>query len=399
MIIFCLGMQSSGSTWLYNVVRDILSAAGVPHEAYRAEAYENFLDPRAAASDHAVLRAHNVESLLLRVLKLAEVKAVLSYRDPRDAIVSFLQRFGQYGAKFPRICNDAARNLAALLSASQHLEHISFFYEDGFTQTPQTVHRLAAFLGHPQTEAQAEAIFRKYSADNVRSFTAGFDALPSERRYEDAAHNVMDRLTSFHRTHISDMKVGKWRDAFDPQTRAALTDTFGDYARLLEQKATGAGRRPAHHPDVLPLAPVTVAFSSRLFAPIDDMDNFKRYLTAAELNGDLGIRSLDYLYLPEGEWELTLRAPQLSRITATVCQNGCVLRAMQAEQGELTFGLENELHDHPFDLHLTYQGMQADIAAGAPPPQVVLTASLRPRQSAAHDLPREQDVAAGTPSR
>ena len=148
MIVYCLGMQSSGSTWLYNVVREILAADDVPHTAYRVELYEHLFDPRAFEHRHGVLRAHNVDSLLLRLLKMTDTKAVLSYRDPRDAVASFLQRFGNYGGRFLPICNDIHRNLASLLSASQMLHQVSFFYEDGFTTKVATIQRLAQSSRH-----------------------------------------------------------------------------------------------------------------------------------------------------------------------------------------------------------------------------------------------------------
>ena len=46
MIIYCLGMPSSGSTWLYNVVREILSISGVQHSNFTAEGYQAFMGRR-----------------------------------------------------------------------------------------------------------------------------------------------------------------------------------------------------------------------------------------------------------------------------------------------------------------------------------------------------------------
>jgi hypothetical protein len=369
-------MQSSGSTWLYNIVREILAISGLDHVAYRAEIYDNFHDTRAAEGENAVLRGHNIESLLLRVLKLADVKAVLSFRDPRDAIASFLQRFGDYGAKFPRICNDATRSLAALLSASQHLDHCSFFYEDGFTGDPESVRRLAAFLGYSLREDQVYHIFDKYRAETVRAFTAAISELPADRLFVDDTNNAMDRETSFHRTHMSDMRVGKWRDFFDAEAQSALTATFGDYVRLLEAHETGQGRRAQYNPDVKALAAVGVTFTSNLFAPVDNMDNFTRYLTSSEASSDLGVRVLDYIYLPEGRWDFVLTTDATSSFTMRFCQNGQVLREKVAVDGAINFRFDNTLHDHPFDLYMSYEFMADDIAVGAPPPRVTLQASF-----------------------
>jgi hypothetical protein len=42
----------------------------------------------------------------------------------------------------------------------------------------------------------------------------------------------------------------------------------------------------------------------------------------------------------------------------------------------ITFRLLNELHDHPFDLHITYEGMNDDASQRAMPPFVTLEAQL-----------------------
>lgn len=376
MIVYCLGMQSSGSTWLYNVVREIMTAAGLEHAAFRVEMYENFLDGRAAEYRNGVLRGHNIQSGLLRMLNMADIKAVLSFRDPRDAVASFLQRFGDYGAKFLPVCTQTARNLATLLSASQELDQMSFFYEDGFTENPQTVRDVAEFLGLPLADHQAQAIFEKYRAATVQAFIANIDQLPDERRFVDQVNNTMDRVTSFHRTHISDMRVDKWRDVLSEEQQSAVSELFDDYARLLRERTTGIGRTPRRD-GVRRLLPVSVTFSSRLFAPVDSLDNFTRFLTCAEVRSPRGIQVLRAIYLPEGEWDIRLRVPGLTGAAVKLCQNGKIVHQAAMSDGTSSFEYINRLHDHVLDLNIVYDGMDDDIAADRPPPAAVLEATLR----------------------
>lgn len=376
MIVYCLGMQSSGSTWLYNIVREIFGAAGLDHAAYRAEMYEHFLDPRAAEHPHAVLRGHNLETGLLRLLHMADIKTILTFREPRDAVASFLQRFGKHGAKFVPVCNDTQRNLATLLSASQHLEHLTFYYEDGFTERLETVRTLADFIGLPLADRQVYAIFDKYRAETVKSFIANIDHLPQDRLFVDDTQNAMDRQTSFHRTHISDMRIGKWRDVLDGEQQRVATELFADSAKLLQRHATGVGRNPHRSDGVQRLLPFRMVFASALFAPVDSLDHFTRFLTCRELYGSLGMRILAFIYLPEGEWDLHLRVPGLSGVSAKLCQHGEVVRNDPARGDTVRFRFLNRMHDHPFDLHLVYDGMEHDAATDHPPPRVTLEATL-----------------------
>ena len=378
MIVYCLGMQSSGSTWLYNVVRELLAASGTPHVALRAELYEHFLDDRCIESPNALLRGHIVDSALLRMLALAGVRTVLSFREPRDAVASFVQRFGDYGATFISSCNDIARNLASLLTASQTMAHLSFFYEDRFTENPDSVRRLAAFFGLPVAENTQRAIFDKYRAATVKTFLRNIDALPEDRLYVDGARNAMDRETSFHRTHISDMRIGKWRDVLTGEQQAAVEELFADYAALLEERAVGTGPKAGPANRVERLRPFGIVFASALFAPVNDIHAFTHFLRGRDLRVPFGVQALREIYLPQGNWHIEVRAPEIGPFGAQICQNGAVVCVAWSEGDAVRFDYHNKLHDHPLDVAVQYHAMDDDVEADAPPPRATLTARFSP---------------------
>lgn len=380
MIVYCLGMQSSGSTWLYNVVRDLMNAAGLKHTAMRAEMYQNFMEQRAARHRNGVLRGHNVQSALIRILNLNDVKTIMSFRDPRDAVTSFLQRFGNYGAEFLPVCNDIARNLASLVTASQQLDHLSFFYEDKFTESPQTVRKVAEFIGLPASDELVETIFDKYRAAKVKDLMAKLDELPESQRFVDPNNNnVADRATSFHRTHISDMRVGKWQEVLTAEQQEVVGELFGDYAQLLRDRTTGQGRTPGRTDGVQPLRPFKIVYSgkSALFAPANREGRFVHAPRCRDVHSPLGVQVLGFIYLPESQWDFRLRTPGIKGATARLCQNGQVIRTVTTTTDVMTFRYLNQLHDHALEVHLTYDAMEADIAADRPPPQVILEATLR----------------------
>ncbi len=378
MIVYCLGMQSSGSTWLYNIARELLLAADKQHVAFRVELYEHLLDDRCFGTHDALLRGHTLESGMLRLLNLTGVKAVLSFREPRDAVASFVQRFGDYGAQFLPTCNDIARNLASLLSASQILNHISFFYEDRFTEDLDSVRRLADFLGLSVAAVTQAEIFDKYRAGTVKAFIANIDKLSEDRLFIDQARNAMDRETSFHRTHISDMRVGKWRDVLTKDQQEAVSELFDGYAHLLEDRAIGEGRLPGPLNWVEPLRGFNVTFTSTLFAPVQDIHDAPHLLHGQTLLSGLGMQILRDIYLPQGRWRFCLHMPTLDAFELRTCQNGQVILEAKSDGHEVTFEYSNKLHDHPFDLHVIYDGMNDDAAADALPPPARLEATFMP---------------------
>ena len=376
MIVYCLGLHSSGSTWLYNVVRDIMAAAGLEPAAFRAEGFGQLIDSRASTRRHAVLRGHNMNGFMLRMLNLAGAKAVLSFRDPRDAVGSFLQRFGSTGAQYVPVCVQTARNLASLLSASQQLEHLAFFYEDGYTARPETVFALAAFIGVEVSEAALLEIFRKYRAESVKALVDSLAARPEDQKFITPRGTSKDLHSSFHSTHISDMRVNKWRDVLTEPQKLRIGELLDEYAWLLGERTIGTGRTPQRGDGVRPLQRFGITFSSSLFAPVDSLDHFTRFLTSAEAYNLRHIQVLRGMYLPEGEWDLRLRVPGIGALAATLFQNSKAVRSKSTQDGTASFRLINRLHDFPFDVKITYDRMAADVAAGLPPPAAVLEASL-----------------------
>jgi hypothetical protein len=207
---------------------------------------------------------------------------------------------------------------------------------------------------------------------------ADIDKLPGDRLFVDEANNAMDRETSFHRTHISDMRVDKWRDVLAPDAQATVTELFGDYSRLLESRAVGVGHAAGPLYGVKPLAPFAVTFSSTLFAPVDDVHSFSRFLGSREVTKPMGMKVLDQMFLPQGGWRVRITVPKVPAFEVRVCQNGAVIHETKSQAGVARFNFRNQLHDRPFDVHVRYAGMDADVGSNVPPPHALFEATFAP---------------------
>jgi hypothetical protein len=218
-LIATIGLHSSASTWVFNVIRELmLAAVGEPRVlAVYADKIDDVPDP---AGRTLVLKSHHGSAGLDAWLQTARPMIFLSIRDPRDAVISMARRFdAPLDQAVHWIAGDCSR-LARLAAR----EHVLLRYEDRFFGDAAMPGRLARILGLNPAPAVTEAIFARYSTEAVRAFSQQFAGLPPGRVVS-AGRIVMDPVTQIHRTHIGDGRSGKWRDLPTP-AQTELTRFF-----------------------------------------------------------------------------------------------------------------------------------------------------------------------------
>ena len=279
MIVLCLGMQGSASTWVFNVVRDLVAAAAGPVQGFEATslaAVEAALQGNPAS---LVIRAHNATPALLALVRAAGGHVVLTTRDPRDCVASLVTRLGGGAADWAM---DVARSLASVGVVLGWPGQRALAFEDAVTCDPATGPALAAQLGLGLDPAESRRIAAGWSLGKVRARIAAAAAL----RGSQAAGFGSDPETGFNSSHLGDGRVGKWADTLAPAEAAAVDRAFGGLA--WPQR----GVRPG---DV-------IRFGEALFSPGVRQDD------AAEFPpGPFGSPALRFCYLAAGPWRLTLR--------------------------------------------------------------------------------------------
>ena len=227
-IVATVGLHGSASTWVFNVARELLvDAAGEAGVlAIYADQAGEVPEVAARAGRHVVLKSHQGSDGLDALLAREAAVILLSVRDPRDAVLSMVQRFHEPVA---HAAHALARDCARVIRLAE-AGHPVLRYEDRFFADPATVARLAVQLGVTPGAAAREAIFARYTTDSVRAFTRAVPDLPPERLARDA-RVVFDRVTQIHHTHIGDARTGKWRE-LPGNLPAELT---GFFAPVLER--------------------------------------------------------------------------------------------------------------------------------------------------------------------
>jgi hypothetical protein len=221
-LVATIGMHASASTWVFNVVRELLIAAVGDAQVltFYADELRQMPDEAARAGRHLVIKSHHGSAELDSWLAAAQPPIFLSMRDPRDACISMSQRFkAPLNHTVRWIANDCNRLLRLAPQG-----HPMLRYEDRFFDNLASAEYIARALGLRVTPAMIEAIFARYRTDAVRSFAERIGELPPER-LTPVGPAMMDRVTQILGPHIGDTRTGKWRDLPVPAP-AELTRVF-----------------------------------------------------------------------------------------------------------------------------------------------------------------------------
>ena len=218
-LIATIGLHGSASTWVFNVVRELLIAALGESRVVAAYA-DKTGDLPLLAGRTLVLKSHHGSPGLDAWLATVRPTIFLSIRDPRDAAISMAQRFS---APLKQAAHWLADDCARMLRLAAQ-GHRLLRYEDRFFDDAAMPGRLAGALGLQPEPAVTAAIFARYATEAVRAFTEKFAELPPGRVVA-SGRIVMDPVTQIHRTHIGDARSGKWRDLPAP-VQTELTQFF-----------------------------------------------------------------------------------------------------------------------------------------------------------------------------
>jgi hypothetical protein len=224
-LIATIGLHGSASTWVFNVVRELLIAVA-GEDAVRtlyADEVGQLPPPEEWAGGCLLIKSHHGSLPLDRWLEAEQARILLSVRDPRDAAISMCQRFkAPLNATARWLGYDCAR-LGTL--AAKGLPVVR--YENRFFDDPNTVTEIAALFGLAVPAATRQAIFDRYRTDQVKAFADRLSELPDHRLTKVGAA-TMDKVTQILGPHIGDGRTGKWRGLPEP-ARTELTRFFGPF--------------------------------------------------------------------------------------------------------------------------------------------------------------------------
>lgn len=195
--IVTIGLYSSASTWAFNVVAALLHESG--------SATQTFSDSWRALKAHnegdlgaTVVKSHEPDDALSRAVQTGEVRAILTLRNPIDAVVSLMTRFGESFQDALHRVENSANQIVALDGAP---DMPVFRFEDGFSDDPDTVRTLALWLGLDLPPDRLDAVAADFTRDAVADRIAARQAdgtIP-----QGAAKVVFEPGTHWHPNHVN----------------------------------------------------------------------------------------------------------------------------------------------------------------------------------------------------
>jgi hypothetical protein len=190
------------------MVQSIIQAAlpGVRIGGHFAENIDELALSSADHCDLVVLKTHP-QRPLLSLIEFLKPPVILSVRDPRDCVASWMQMLGEDFSVFqPRLM----RSCFAALTLAKHDYTHTIRYEDGATASVRTVMDIAAHLGLSIAEHRAAALLKELSPESVKE---QIKRMADAGRIDPSERLIGDAKTLWLPAHVGDGRTGKYREA------------------------------------------------------------------------------------------------------------------------------------------------------------------------------------------
>ena len=219
-VFACFGLHSSGSTWMFNLAREIAASEGVDFVSLHRDSEEN-LPWDVFGSRLIIAKTHNPFPSFQTFIASSGEPAVITVRDPRDAAVSFMQRFpNSLDVSFEAALKALTLSADTLLSMAKQRKLSVFRYEDGYIGAEATADHIASLLGLSLTPQRRRAILDSLAPEAVK---AKIRELEAAKAIE--GEKVWDRQNSLARRACwrwSDREIrGSTDGSADPRGRGA----------------------------------------------------------------------------------------------------------------------------------------------------------------------------------
>ena len=229
MIVICDGMPRSGSTWAFNVCLRLVRLRWPGANVYCGfrQWIGEYLNEMGPEHDHAVLKTHRLDTEGMALSLTAGVRSIHTYRDPYDAVFSFLSLFDP---DFETALQ-ALRN--ALVTRAFHFAYgnaLMVPYHRIRRAPTRTIRDIADYLGVALGPEQVSLIHAETGFQKVKDWSSTIGDDPS-REVVRLREMAFDPETNFHRNHIRDGRSGNGRRMLTPQQKRMVSDLLNHHGR------------------------------------------------------------------------------------------------------------------------------------------------------------------------
>ena len=278
MIVSTLGLYSSGSTWLFNVVRCICAKHSDKSFSVYADSGGDVMSCFGDEIEYLVIKSHHLDNDFLKIIRATSAKLIITVREARDGVTSLMNRFGTSESD---ALSQISLSASAIAVARNMFGHMIFVYEDRFMDNKDTIKKIADYIEVEISDDFASEILAQFDREKVASdITAQFEHASADITYDDATH--------WHVGHIGDGKSSKWSETLSDAAAAAIDEAINPFCQ--------AELRPG----------LVINWSSYLFRHSDGRNLEAGQVITTGMNDHLLIYG-PYLFLPPGRWRVDFR--------------------------------------------------------------------------------------------
>ncbi|MBW4034830.1 MULTISPECIES: hypothetical protein [Acidiphilium] len=220
MIVFLAGMQRSGSTFAFNIARDVLTKRGKLHQQ---AAFDIPAELAAAGPcDHLLLKSHDMDELGINLARTGAIRVICTIRRPEDAVASFMETFGLPEA-------DSIILIKAWLALYEKIRDVALTLDYDFLDRHpiRAAHTIGRFLSPDVGWREARTIARRHAKHAVKAMADHLDR--TAPGVQDLGYSYYDQTTFFHRKHVSSLTSVAAEQRLPPDQAARIRQAFADY--------------------------------------------------------------------------------------------------------------------------------------------------------------------------
>lgn len=196
MIVFVAGMPRSGSTFAFNVARDVLMERGTVYQDVSDDVLGTI--SRAGASEHILMKAHAATAPTIALAQRHAIRTIVTVRRVEDSAASWIKTFG-----FSE--DETVQQLRIWLVLYRELRRTSLVipYEDIDQRPWLAADQIGRYVARDVSVLESLSISNRHSKSKVKRQT---DTLSRDLdSVQDIGFSHYDRATYFHRRHVSTM--------------------------------------------------------------------------------------------------------------------------------------------------------------------------------------------------
>lgn len=219
-IVLCVGLPRSGSTWALNATIACLRLEKSPGsvQTIYADSVTDAVVERGTGVDVLVIKSHMPTPSLRLMLELGWAPCIVTVRSPHDCVLSLMERFHFSFHDALMAIRQASICIVSLMKTGKCLV---LRYEENFTRSPDTVRKIAAFLGHTPHDNFSTDVVNRLSPSQLNQ---RFDDLIRDGVFQGkSARDEIEPETQWHFNHLGDGKVGGSSSRLD-HTQLLLID-------------------------------------------------------------------------------------------------------------------------------------------------------------------------------